>query len=144
VTIVGWVDLHTGDRFTTSWLTNPTRDNVRSCTTKAPNLEHNECVSPRLLSPAELRDFVAEVPEWSVESDTLTRRFSFATFGDAMAFFAAMTEPSESMNHHPTWTNTYNRVEVRLTTHDVDGLSDLDVEWARIAEREANRLPQQR
>jgi 4a-hydroxytetrahydrobiopterin dehydratase len=102
------------------------------------------CVRPHLLTPEELQEKAADLPAWTIESDELVRRYSFGTFADAMAFFTAMIEPSESMDHHPTWTNTYNRVEVRLTTHDVNGLSDLDVRWATIADQVAGRLPQQR
>ena len=96
------------------------------------------------LSSDERQRIGLDLPAWRVEEDTLRREYSFASFGDAMAFVSAMVAPSESMNHHPTWTNTYNRVEVQLTTHDVGGLSNLDIEWAKTADRVAQRLPQQR
>jgi 4a-hydroxytetrahydrobiopterin dehydratase len=105
---------------------------------------HNGAVDVRLLTSDERSNLAVDLPKWRTEGETLRRRYSFASFVDAMAFVSAMVEPSESMNHHPTWTNTYNRVEVQLTTHDMGGLSTLDIEWAEIADRVAERLPQQR
>ncbi len=62
--------------------------------------------------------------------DAITKTFKFASFVDAWGWMSRMAIVSEKMNHHPEWFNVYNRVEVTLTTHDVDGLSDLDVALA--------------
>lgn len=63
--------------------------------------------------------------------DAITRTFRFSNFIEAFGWMTQMALVAEKMNHHPEWSNVYNRVEVTLTTHDVDGLSDLDVKLAR-------------
>lgn len=89
---------------------------------------------PSRLGPDDIQRLGTELPDWRVEGDELVSDFSFDSFVAAMEFMNSMATESELLNHHPTWTNTYNRVSVRLTTHDVDGLSDSDVAWARAAD----------
>ena len=62
--------------------------------------------------------------------DAIVKTFKFANFVDAWGWMSRMAIVAEKMNHHPEWFNVYNRVKVTLTTHDVDGLSDLDVKLA--------------
>lgn len=62
--------------------------------------------------------------------DALTRKFTFRTFSEAWGFMARVALAAERMNHHPEWSNVYNRVEITLSTHDVGGLSDLDLKLA--------------
>ncbi len=62
--------------------------------------------------------------------DAISKTFKFDSFIDAWGWMSRMAIVAEKMNHHPEWFNVYNRVEVVLTTHDVDGLSDLDVKLA--------------
>ncbi len=70
---------------------------------------------------------------WSLvdDRDAIQKTFKFKTFVDAFGWMTRMAIVAEKMNHHPEWFNVYNRVEVVLTTHDVDGLSELDVKLAR-------------
>ena len=68
-----------------------------------------------------------------VNDGAITKTFLFHDFAEAFAFMQAMAAFSEDMKHHPEWFNVYNRVEVRLTTHDVGGLSAFDVAWAKKA-----------
>ena len=70
---------------------------------------------------------------WTVleDRDAIRKTFKFGTFIEAWGWMSRMAIEAEKMNHHPEWFNVYNRVEVTLTTHDVDGLSDLDVRLAR-------------
>ena len=63
--------------------------------------------------------------------DALQKTFKFKNFVDAFGWMTRMAIVAEKMNHHPEWFNVYNRVEVVLTTHDVDGLSELDLKLAR-------------
>ncbi len=84
--------------------------------------------------PQELQD-----AGWSLAEDgkSIARTFKFKTFRDALAWMVRAGFEAEAMDHHPDWTNVYNRVEVRLTTHDTGGLTDKDVELARRMQRSA-------
>ena len=62
--------------------------------------------------------------------DAIVKTFSFGNFIEAWGWMSRMAIVAEKMNHHPEWFNVYNRVEVTLTTHDADGLSELDVTLA--------------
>ncbi|MBP0483752.1 4a-hydroxytetrahydrobiopterin dehydratase [Sagittula salina] len=63
--------------------------------------------------------------------DAIRKTFQFSDFVEAFGFMTKVALYAEKWNHHPEWTNVYNRVEVTLTTHDVDGLSSLDAKLAR-------------
>ncbi len=63
--------------------------------------------------------------------DAITKSYKFASFIEAFGFMTRAAIWAEKWNHHPEWFNVYNRVDVTLTTHDVDGLSALDVKLAR-------------
>lgn len=63
--------------------------------------------------------------------DAIAKTFTFANFVEAFGWMARVAIWAEKMNHHPEWSNVYKTVEVTLTTHDVDGLSDLDMKLAR-------------
>ena len=70
------------------------------------------------------------LPNWVVNGDRLHRDLQFKSFVEAFGFMAQVALLAESKNHHPNWSNVYNRVSIDLTTHDVGGLSSLDVELA--------------
>jgi 4a-hydroxytetrahydrobiopterin dehydratase len=72
----------------------------------------------------------AQAP-WQLQDDSLHAQWQFKNFLQAMAFMNAVAEVAERMNHHPEWSNVYNRVNVRLTTHDAGGLTALDFELAQ-------------
>ena len=78
---------------------------------------------------------------WSLASDgkAIAKTFRFRGFRDAIAFMARAAFEADHMNHHPEWSNAYNRVEVRLTTHDSDSLSDNDIELAKRMEKVSGR-----
>jgi 4a-hydroxytetrahydrobiopterin dehydratase len=64
---------------------------------------------------------------WKEENNTLYRKFEFADFSEAFAFMTRVAIEAEKMNHHPTWKNTYNKVEIWLNTHDAgDVVTDKD------------------
>jgi 4a-hydroxytetrahydrobiopterin dehydratase len=70
---------------------------------------------------------------WSIveDRDAITKQYKFADFADAFGWMTRVAIWAEKWDHHPEWENVYNRVKVTLTTHDVDGLSALDVKLAR-------------
>lgn len=69
--------------------------------------------------------------ELSEDGTAIERRFEFAGFPAAIAWMTRAAFEAERMNHHPEWTNVYNRVDVRLTSHDTGGLTERDFELAR-------------
>ena len=77
------------------------------------------------------------LPGWApVEGrDALKKTFKFKTFNEAWGFMSRVALAAEKLNHHPEWSNVYNRVDITLTTHDCDGLSDLDVKLAQRIDR---------
>ncbi|WP_397542757.1 4a-hydroxytetrahydrobiopterin dehydratase [Roseovarius salis] len=70
---------------------------------------------------------------WSLdkERDAISKTFEFANFVEAFGFMTRAAMWAEKWNHHPEWSNVYKTVNVTLTTHDVGGLSSLDVKLAR-------------
>lgn len=65
------------------------------------------------------------------ERDAISKSYKFANFADAFGFMTRAAIWAEKWNHHPEWSNVWNRVDVTLTTHDAGGLSALDVKLAR-------------
>ena len=84
------------------------------------------------LSDSEREDALLALSGWThdPERDAITRRFQFANFSEAFAFMARAALLAEKMDHHPEWFNVYNKVDVTLTTHDCDGLSERDIAMA--------------
>lgn len=87
----------------------------------------------RKLDEMERRDALATVPQWAVEPerDGIARRFVFADFSQAFGFMARVALLAEKADHHPEWSNVWNRVDIVLTTHDAGGLSERDIAMAR-------------
>ncbi|MCA1776220.1 MAG: 4a-hydroxytetrahydrobiopterin dehydratase [Loktanella sp.] len=65
------------------------------------------------------------------DQDAITREYTFANFVEAFGFMSRAAIWAEKLNHHPEWFNVYKTVRVTLTTHDVDGLSELDAKLAQ-------------
>ncbi len=84
------------------------------------------------LTPAERDAALASLPEWTLRDDgmAITRRFVFGDFSEAFAFMTRVAMLAEKADHHPEWSNVWNRVDVMLTTHDAGGLSVRDVDMA--------------
>ena len=66
-------------------------------------------------------------PTWSIKKNKLYKKFIFMNFSDALSFIVQVGIESEKINHHPTISNTYNKVEIWLDTHSVNGLTSLDI-----------------
>lgn len=83
------------------------------------------------LTADEIAGACAKLPGWAFERDALAKAFKFGSFREAMSFMARVAFEAEELNHHPEWTNVYNRVVVRLNTHDAgDKVTAKDVELA--------------
>ncbi|PZR34010.1 4a-hydroxytetrahydrobiopterin dehydratase [Caulobacter segnis] len=77
---------------------------------------------------------------WSVapdHKDAISKTFRFADFNEAFGFMTRVALMADKLDHHPEWSNVYNRVEVLLTTHDADGVTDLDVTLAKFMDSAA-------
>jgi 4a-hydroxytetrahydrobiopterin dehydratase len=87
---------------------------------------------PRL-TDAERNAALADLTGWTLREDSLAiaRDFKFADFSAAFAFMTRVALCAEKADHHPEWSNVYNRVHVTLTTHDAGGLSQRDVKMAK-------------
>ena len=82
------------------------------------------------LPPVEVAALGDRLPAWSVVEGQLRRSFRFADFSAAWAFMARVALLAEKQDHHPDWSNVYNRVEIALSTHDAGGLTARDVRLA--------------
>ena len=70
------------------------------------------------------------VPTWTIKKKHLYKKFVFSNFSDAIGFIVQVGIEADKLDHHPTIENTYNRVEIYLSTHSVGGLSRLDAQLA--------------
>jgi 4a-hydroxytetrahydrobiopterin dehydratase len=84
------------------------------------------------LNEQELSTSLKQLSAWELRNDKLHREFKFADFAHAFGFMTTAAVLIEKMNHHPEWFNVYNRVSVDLTTHDASGITQKDVELARL------------
>ncbi len=85
------------------------------------------------LSEAERADALDALPDWDYDEarDAITRRIMFDDFAEAFGFMARVALIAEKMDHHPEWSNVWNKVEILLTTHDCSGLSSRDISLAQ-------------
>jgi 4a-hydroxytetrahydrobiopterin dehydratase len=88
------------------------------------------------LSAAEVAQRLVHHPQWALSTDgcALTRRFPFADFKAAFAFMTRVAETVVHLNHDPEWTYTWAQVDMLLTTHDAQGLTELDFALAAAAD----------
>ena len=94
------------------------------------------------LSSTELQNALKVLPQWrSVirdgQMDHIRRKYQFKTFETSWAFLTRVAMKAHRMGHHPTIINNYNIVELELTTHDVGGISELDVKMAKSLDKAA-------
>lgn len=90
------------------------------------------------LDPSSIPEHLARLPEWQFRAErggAISREFRFAGFAEAFAFMTQVALIAEKRNHHPEWSNVYNRVSISLTTHDVNGLSMNDIDLAHLIDR---------
>ena len=83
-------------------------------------------MKPYLLDDGELKELVVKIPGWEIKSKQIQREFNFANFIEAFSFMTKVALISEKYNHHPSWENVYSKVIIRLNTHDLGGITNLD------------------
>lgn len=95
---------------------------------------------PKKLDAAARTQALKELPTWQDAKgrDAITRKFEFKDFNQAFAFMTRVGLLAEKMDHHPEWTNVYNKVEVTLATHDAGGVTENDVKMAKAMESYAS------
>jgi 4a-hydroxytetrahydrobiopterin dehydratase len=88
------------------------------------------------LDPKTTTNLLAALQHWHYNEQlgAISREFTFADFAQAFAFMTQLAIVAEKRDHHPEWFNVYNRVQITLTTHDVNGLSQRDMDMAHYAD----------
>lgn len=87
------------------------------------------------LTEAEINERLKDSPEWALKDNKLYRRLVFQDFVNAFGFMTQVAMIAEKMNHHPEWANVYRTVDIYLTTHDADGVSERDFELLQAMEK---------
>ena len=78
------------------------------------------------LTDNEVTDKLNQLKQWTFDGSKLNREFIFSDFNEAFRFMALVALEAEKIDHHPEWSNIYNRVNVSLISHDVNGITDKD------------------
>ncbi len=93
------------------------------------------------LSDSQRRDLLAALDDWSMVEgrDAIQKTFTFSNFVEAFGWMTRVALVAEKLDHHPEWFNVYKTVDVTLSTHDADGLTQKDVELAKAMDRMSSR-----
>ena len=83
-------------------------------------------MEPYLLQDEELKELAIKIPGWEVKSKQIQREFNFTNFIEAFSFMTKVALICEKYNHHPNWENVYSKLIIRLYTHDLGGITNLD------------------
>ncbi len=86
----------------------------------------------RELTQEEVNAKLKELDGWSVMDKKLHKEFQFDSFNQAFGFMTRAAMEIEKMNHHPEWCNVYNKITIELTTHDAGGVTENDINLAKI------------
>jgi len=78
------------------------------------------------LQDRELNELIVKITGWQIKSKPIQREFNFANFIEAFSFMTKIALICEKYNHHPNWENVYSKVIIRLSTHDLGGITNLD------------------
>ncbi len=88
-----------------------------------------------LLEKSQLNYFIENNPSWVIDSKSIKKEFKFDNFIEAFSFMSKVALLSEKMDHHPDWKNSYNKVKIELTTHDLGGVTTNDIKLAEAIDR---------
>ena len=83
-------------------------------------------MEPYRLESRELEELAVKIPGWAINSQFIERVFNFDNFIEAFSFMTKVALVCEKYNHHPDWANVYSKVTIKLTTHDLGGITSLD------------------
>ena len=83
-------------------------------------------MKPFLLNNEELKELIAKIPGWEINPKYIKREFNFENFIEAFSFMTKIALICEKYNHHPNWENVYSKVIIKLSTHDLGGITNLD------------------
>ena len=86
----------------------------------------NYLMEPYLLQDEELKELAVKIPGWEINNEQIQREFKFSNFIEAFSFMTKIALICEKYNHHPNWENVYSKVIIRLSTHDLGGITNLD------------------
>lgn len=84
------------------------------------------------LNPDDISRILKELDGWQIVNEKLHKEFVFESFSKAMGFMLTASMQIEKLNHHPEWLNVYNKITIDLTTHDAGGITQNDVNLAKI------------
>ncbi|MDJ0622524.1 MAG: 4a-hydroxytetrahydrobiopterin dehydratase [Desulfocapsaceae bacterium] len=87
-------------------------------------------MSENIATSADIDKFLSDHPDWIRADNGLHRDFKFRNFREAFGFMTEVALIAEKQNHHPEWSNVYNKVDVKLTSHDVGGITERDFDLA--------------
>ena len=83
-------------------------------------------MKPYLLQNKELEELSTKISGWRIMANHIEREFNFSNFIEAFSFMTKIALISEKHNHHPNWENIYSKVIIKLSTHDLGGITNLD------------------
>ena len=83
-------------------------------------------MKPYLLQKEELKELIVKIPNWEIIDNYINREFNFTNFIEAFSFMTKIALICEKYNHHPNWENVYSKVIIKLSTHDLGGITNLD------------------
>jgi 4a-hydroxytetrahydrobiopterin dehydratase len=92
------------------------------------------------LPQAEIEEQLSSLSGWALANGKLHRQLIFGDFLEAFDFMARVAPLAEAMNHHPEWSNVYNRVEIDLVTHDAGGSRSWILSWRGGLRRNGDRI----
>ena len=90
---------------------------------------------PQKLSATEIEQQLSKLNGWTLEAAAIKLEYKFSDFVNAFGFMTKVALEAEKLNHHPEWQNTYNTVNIKLSTHDAGGLTELDFKLASKIEK---------
>ena len=85
---------------------------------------------PKAYTPQQIEKEFLNLKGWTLKNNILSREITFKNFTQAFGFMTQVALEAEKLDHHPDWTNGYNKVVINLSTHDAGGLTELDFKLA--------------